>query len=139
MNHEELHRALIETEQVMPSSGFVSSVMDAVRQEAATTAPIPHSPMPFPPIPFPWKWALPGLIVTPALAVGMIFGWIYAAARAGHLADSAAMLPNVNFWSMLPHFQVSASMLVATEWSALGALVSVAAVCFSMRIARILD
>ena len=38
-------------EDIVPSSGFTASVMDAITREA--TAP--------PPIPFPWKRALPGL------------------------------------------------------------------------------
>jgi hypothetical protein len=36
-------------DRIVPSSGFVSNVMDALQQEESTP----------PPIPFPWKWALP--------------------------------------------------------------------------------
>lgn len=52
MNDDELERILSE-EEILPSSGFTASVMDAVRREAQTPAPIP----------FPWKRALPGMIV----------------------------------------------------------------------------
>jgi hypothetical protein len=48
-------------EDIVPSSGFTASVMDAITREA--TAP--------PPIPFPWKRALPGLGW--CLAVGIAF------------------------------------------------------------------
>jgi hypothetical protein len=55
-----LDRILSSDEQLVPSSGFVSAVMERVHEEAA--AP--------PPIPFPWKRMLPGF----AFAAG-VFGW----------------------------------------------------------------
>ena len=51
---------LAAEEPLLPSSGFLASVMERVREEAL--AP--------PPIPFPWKRALPGM----TLLVG-VFGW----------------------------------------------------------------
>jgi hypothetical protein len=60
MTDENIDRILAHEEPLVPSSGFVSAVMERVREEAA--AP--------PPIPFPWKRALPGLV--PAAAV---LGW----------------------------------------------------------------
>ena len=63
MSHDDLNYILFKEEEILPSSGFVASVMDAVRREAA----IP------PPIPFPWKRALPGLAVAgPALVSVLI-------------------------------------------------------------------
>ena len=53
MRWDELDRIFSKPEEILPSSGFVNSVMDAVRHEAMVP----------PPIPFPWKLALPGLIV----------------------------------------------------------------------------
>ena len=53
MRDPELDRILSAEEELVPSSGFVRNVMDAVRLEAS--AP--------PPIPFPWKRALPGLVL----------------------------------------------------------------------------
>ena len=47
-------------EELIPSSGFLGSVMERVQEEAV--AP--------PPIPFPWKRALPGI-----LAITGVFGW----------------------------------------------------------------
>jgi hypothetical protein len=45
---------ILEAEEVLlPSSGFLASVMERVQEEAA--AP--------PPIPFPWKRAIPGIVV----------------------------------------------------------------------------
>ncbi len=53
MSNEEIDRVLAADEDIVPSSGFASSVMDAVRRDAE--AP--------PAIRFPWKRALPGFIV----------------------------------------------------------------------------
>ena len=50
MIEDELERILSAEEDIVPSSGFVALVMEAVHREAAATAPIP----------FPWKRALPG-------------------------------------------------------------------------------
>lgn len=61
MSPDELHRALSAEEEIMPSSGFVANVMDAVRAEA--TAP--------PPIPFPWKLAIPGLAAWACIITGL--------------------------------------------------------------------
>jgi hypothetical protein len=60
MENTNLDRILGSEEELAPSSGFLASVMERVREEAA--AP--------PPIPFPWKRAVPGMV----LAVGVL-GW----------------------------------------------------------------
>jgi hypothetical protein len=49
LRDEEIDRALGGEEDILPSSGFHASVMEAVRREATTP----------PPIPFPWKRAWP--------------------------------------------------------------------------------
>jgi hypothetical protein len=51
--HNEIDRILATEDALVPSSGFLASVMDHVQEEAAAPAPIP----------FPWKRALPGAIV----------------------------------------------------------------------------
>lgn len=56
MTGEKIDRILASEDQLIPSSGFVASVMERIREESA--AP--------PPIPFPWKRALPGLAVAVA-------------------------------------------------------------------------
>jgi hypothetical protein len=61
IREEEIDRILSREDEILPSSGFAVSVMDAVRREAS--AP--------PPIPFPWKRALPGLVVA-GLAVALV-------------------------------------------------------------------
>jgi hypothetical protein len=49
----EIGRILAGEEELLPTSGFASAVMDRVRQEAALPAPIP----------FPWKWVMPMLLL----------------------------------------------------------------------------
>lgn len=56
----EIDRILAAEDEILPSSGFLASVMERVQQEAA--AP--------PPIPFPWKRALPGMLLA-----GGALGW----------------------------------------------------------------
>jgi hypothetical protein len=56
----EIDRILATEEELIPTSGFMASVMERVEEEAAVP----------PPIPFPWKRAVPGIL----LAAG-VFGW----------------------------------------------------------------
>jgi hypothetical protein len=60
MTSEKIDRILASEEALMPSSGFLSSIMERIHDEAAAPKPIP----------FPWKRAVPGMV----LAAG-IFGW----------------------------------------------------------------
>jgi hypothetical protein len=55
-----IDRILATEEALIPSSGFLASVMERVQEEAA--AP--------PPIPFPWRRAIPGMVV-----VTGVLGW----------------------------------------------------------------
>jgi hypothetical protein len=60
MKPENLDRILGGEEELVPSSGFVMSVIDRVRHEAALPDPLA----------FPWKRALPGMIV---VGVGLVW------------------------------------------------------------------
>ena len=78
-DEDEINRILSREDEILPSSGFAVSVMDAVRREAA--AP--------PPIPFPWKRALPGLVVGGiALALVLVAG-VVAIAQLGRASTTA--------------------------------------------------
>jgi len=60
MDLDSIDRILETEEPLLPSSGFLASVMQGVREEAA--AP--------PPIPFPWKRVLPGVVL-----IAGVFAW----------------------------------------------------------------
>jgi hypothetical protein len=128
MNDIDLDRMLLEREEIVPSSGFVASVMEAVQQEASAPAPIP----------FPWKWAVPGFVVSVALAMGMIVRWFSSGPRVSHPVHKVApALPIETLSASLPQIHIAVSTLVALEWSALALLVSFAAAWISMRIASV--
>ncbi len=90
--NDEFDRILSE-EEILPSSGFAVSVMEAVRREAA--AP--------PPIPFPWKRALPGAVFAAATLIGIL------AICLMKLFDSSSLTQpvSVSTWQLLlqVHFQ----------------------------------
>ena len=116
MTDERIDGILGAEEELVPSSGFLASVMDRVREEAA--AP--------PPIPFPWKRALPGF----AVAAG-VFGWT-AVEFARRIGPSVGTLT-------LPPVNVSANVAHPLEqvgWLVVAAAVSVASWMLSRRLAR---
>lgn len=56
MKDESIDCILSSEEEILPSSGFAASVMERIREEAAT-------PIAFPPISFPWKRIVPGMVL----------------------------------------------------------------------------
>lgn len=97
--NDEFDRIMSE-EEILPSSGFAASVMEAVRREAA--AP--------PPIPFPWKRALPGAVFAAATLVGVL------AICAMELFDSSSVAhgqpTSISTWQLL--------LQVHSQWVLLG-------------------
>jgi hypothetical protein len=67
MMEDELDRMLATRDEIVPSSGFVASVMDAVHREATTSEPTP-----FPPLAFPWLRAMPIFAALAAVTVMLI-------------------------------------------------------------------
>jgi hypothetical protein len=115
MTDEKIERILAGEEELIPSSGFLSSVMERIEDEAA--AP--------PPIPFPWKRAVPGM----ALAAG-VFGWgAFELVRLGVSAASQLSLPTVHATAAL------SPPMEQAGWVALALVVSVASWLLSKRIA----
>jgi len=53
MSFQDIDRVLSSQAEIIPSSGFVESVMHAVRHEASDPQPIP----------FPWKRSIAGILV----------------------------------------------------------------------------
>jgi hypothetical protein len=116
MTDKRIDEILWTEEALIPSSGFVSAVMERVREEAAVP----------PPIPFPWKRALPGFVV----AAG-VFGWTAVEfARSVGPAIRDFTPPNVH-WGAAAAFP-----LEQAEW-VLGSLAfSVASWLLCRRLAR---
>jgi hypothetical protein len=110
-----IDRILAADDQLVPSSGFLATVMERVREEAA--AP--------PPIPFPWKRTVPGLVfVTCAL------GWIlFKLVQQG--------LPTVSSLPLtIPHLSVAAERLLEQAgWVALALGASLLSWLLSRRLA----
>jgi len=90
--NDEFDRIMSE-EEILPSSGFAASVMEAVRREAA--AP--------PPIPFPWKRALPGAVFAAATLIAILVVCTIKLFDSGSLAQPVS----VSTWQLLlqVHFQ----------------------------------
>src|SRR5262245_19655523 len=93
MRNDDLDRILCE-EEILPSSGFVGSVMEAVQGELEA-----------PPIPFPWKRALPGL----ALACLLIFPVLIMSLQGSATATWS-------FTAELPILRLGTAMFTALSW-----------------------
>jgi hypothetical protein len=81
---DNLDRILGAEEALAPSSGFMSAVMERVREEAAAPAPIP----------FPWKRVLPGAVVAFGGVAWIGVEVVRQAMRAG--------VPDLHVLSVLP-------------------------------------
>ncbi len=114
---DDLDRILSTEQEIIPSSGFVASVMDAVRHDAA--AP--------PPIPFPWMRALPGLC-----AAGLALVSVVIAGRALFIQGTATQPLSA---SLLSAFALILEVwkIVGANWIALALALSFVSVKLSMR------
>ncbi len=125
-DEDEINRILSREDEILPSSGFAVSVMDAVRREAA--AP--------PPIPFPWKRALPGLVVG-GFVLALVFVTVVVAIaqliRASTTAHFSMSLPSM----LAPIFGLGLqrNLAIAASWTVLALLVAFVSVKLSMRLA----
>jgi hypothetical protein len=122
MSHDEIDRILSHEEELLPSSGFAASVMDAVFREAAVP----------PPIPFPWKRALPGLAVAGLTLVLVVLVFAAEATRWGREATSAQV--SVAWMSRLAPI-IMATTTPTVGWTLLALAFTLASVMFSLRLA----
>lgn len=113
MKPEELDRVLSGEADIVPSSGFVASVMEAVTAEASAA-----------PLAFPWKRAWP-------LAAGfpVLFLWL-AVSQIGIGPEAATPGPDLYEW-----FETIVPM--ATGWVASGLLMTAAITVWSLRLIRL--
>jgi hypothetical protein len=125
-DEDEINRILSDEDEILPSSGFAVSVMDAVRREAA--AP--------PPIPFPWKRALPGLVVGGLAVVLVLVAGVVAIAQLGRASTTAQFSTSLSFSlpSLMP-FIFHGGMESAASWTVLALLAALVSVKLSMRMA----
>src|SRR5271169_2671533 len=80
MTDDDLDEVLGREDDIVPSFGFATGVMDAVRREAS--AP--------PPFPFPWKRALPGLAAVSLALLGFLILALNEFLRGAVSADQVA-------------------------------------------------
>ncbi len=119
MSDSDLDRILSNEEEILPSSGFAASVMEAVQREAA--AP--------PPIPFPWKRALPGLCAATLALIAVIATSIQLLSRALAHPSTAAK------WHTAILATLEASRTSAATWTILALFLSFASVKLAMHLA----
>ncbi len=118
MNHDEIDRVLSTEEGILPSSGFVASVMDVVQAEAATPAPIA----------FPWRRAWPGAVVAVLTVAAVLFACLTQLGTSTG-SDTAWRLP-------APVFSIlKASADFGLGWISLSLLATLLFIRVSMRLA----
>jgi hypothetical protein len=116
----EIGRILATEEKLIPSSGFMASVMEQVRQEAALPRPIS----------FPWTWAVAGILLA-----GGVFGWgVFEILRPelpalDILALRALTLPSPQAWVPL------AGPVEEVGWVAMALVISLLCWLLSRRLA----
>lgn len=113
MKPDEIDRILSGEEDIVPSSGFVGAVMDAVMREASEP----------PPIPFPWKHGVAGLVASLAMLVQLL------------IADP----PIPESLSSGLESMVQEALAMGVGWIVLAVLVSFVSVKLSMRLAGVRD
>ena len=111
MSPHDIDRVLSDEPGIVPSSGFVSAVMDAVTTEA--TAPA---------LPFPWRRAWPL-----AAGVGAALAWLIVSR---FLSQAAEPGPDLYAW-----FEMIAPM--ATGWVVAGLVMSLVVTGLALRATRI--
>src|SRR5271167_248816 len=121
IGHEEIDRILSREEEILPSSGFAVSVMDAVRREAAAPAPIP----------FPWKRALPGLVVGGFALASVLIAIVAAIPHAGKAATPQFSMSLPAVVPPLFHGGIESAAI----WTVLALLAAFVSVKLSMRLA----
>ena len=122
MTHDDIDRILSREEELLPSSGFVPSVMDAVRREAALP----------PPIPFPWKRAVPGLLAAALALIAVAAVFVARLAQAVKQGVGVRLAPG---WesSLTTVITGTANSIVAWTFAAL--ILTLVSVILSLRLA----
>jgi hypothetical protein len=122
MTHDDIDRILSREEELLPSSGFAASVMDAVRREAAL----------LPPIPFPWKRAVPGFLAAALALIAVAAVFVVGLAQAVRQGVGVPLAPG---WesSLTAVITGTANPIVAWTFAAL--ILTLVSVILSLRLA----
>jgi hypothetical protein len=126
MSDAEIDHTLSRQDEILPSSGFVTSVMDAVRREAV--AP--------PPIPFPWKRALPVLALATAAVVAVVVAGIAVFSQSGGATGPSAVALSASSPSAILN-SLAKSANSVPGWTGLALLLSLISAKLSMRLAGV--
>ncbi len=119
MSSEEIDRILSRKGAIVPSSGFVDSVMHAVRSEASTPGPIP----------FPWRRAWPGLLVAGLAVVAVVvLSVVQVVAKPAVFAARLTSAPELRTI-------LETAARFGVGWILLALLVALVSAKFSMRLA----
>ncbi len=125
----EIDRVLSREDDILPSSGFAASVMDAVQREAATP----------PPIPFPWKRAMPGLVVAVLTLILVLVDGVVAIPQSARTSTSSpAQIPMSLSSVLMSIFELGSrlgsqqNLESAALWTVLALLIAWVSVKFSM-------
>jgi hypothetical protein len=105
VSSDDIDRVLSNEDSIVPSSGFAASVMEAVRREAETPAPIP----------FPWKRALPGLVSFAGALITLLVIVFTRPVRGTELADGLVRAVQPAGWIALAAVVSLVSVLVGTR------------------------
>jgi hypothetical protein len=116
MEHDHLDEILSSADDIVPSPGFITNVMAAVREEAS--AP--------PPIPFPWKRVVPGLAVGACTFIAFL-----VATLAPSSGGPIQVAPGV---SLALYTIVEAAKAIEAAWIVLALTFVVVSMKFSMRL-----
>jgi hypothetical protein len=110
-----IDRILATEEGLMPSSGFLASVMESIEEEVKAPKPIP----------FPWKRALPGMVFA-----ALVFVWLAVEFVRVGLQDARSNA------IVLPHLPAAAiEPLEGAGWAALALGASLLSWLLSRRLA----
>jgi hypothetical protein len=123
MIQDEFDRILSKEDEIIPSSGFAASVMEAVCHEASAGAPIP----------FPWLRALPGIIVVGFMIMAVLVQIIIQFVK-GFSAPQALLNGPAWFTQNYLASILKAPIGVATVWLAVALFLSLASVVLSMHL-----
>jgi hypothetical protein len=122
--HDPIDRILGAEDQLVPSSGFLASVMERVREEAIAPQPIP----------FPWKRAIPGMVLAAGTIIWLIYDVIRMALTGAQTGDWTSIWNSSIAMSHIP--APAQQTLTPAFWTALALVVSLASWAFSRRLIR---